>query len=137
MSESIKYTDGYKYQLNEEYQHRLGFKPNRQCSHDYITLYEDGRLVIKKGYAWDGPSGPTVDTKSSMRGALVHDALYQLMRLELLNRSFRTDTDKEMKRVMYEDGMWRWRVYLWYRSVSKFAGFASKSKNKKKIITAP
>jgi len=133
----ITYTDGYKYQLSKDYFHRLSFQPGITNASDWITIYEDGRITIRAGYAWDGPSGPTYDTKSSMRGALVHDALYQMMRDELLPRMWRDEADKEMKRLMKEDGMWSWRAYLWYKSVRKFAGWAASPKNRKKQYIAP
>ena len=28
----------------------------------YIELRSDGGLTLRAGYAWDGPSGPTIDT---------------------------------------------------------------------------
>lgn len=74
MSESIKYRDGYKYQLSEDYQTVIEIKPVEFILTEYIRLDIDGTLSIKEGYAWDGPSGPTVDTKNFMRGSLVHDA---------------------------------------------------------------
>ena len=39
------------------------------------------RILVEDGYAWDGASGPTVDTRGSFEAALVHDVLYQCMRL--------------------------------------------------------
>jgi len=133
----ITYTDGYKYQLEKDYFHRLSFTPGIDAMTDWITLYEDGRLTIRKGYAWDGPSGPTYDSKSSMRGSLVHDALYQLMREELLPRMWREECDVEMKKIYVDDGMWKWRAWLWLKSVRKAASFAASPKNKKKQYTAP
>jgi len=50
--------------------------------HPYLKLDGDGQFEFSKGYAWDGPSGSTVDTLNFMRGSLVHDALYQLIRME-------------------------------------------------------
>ena len=132
----IHYTDGYKYQLAADYFHRLKFKPGVTVQTDYATLYEDGRMVIRKGYAWDGPSGPTYDTKSAMRGALVHDVLYQLMRLELLPGMWRPESDMELYYIVREDGMWWWRAKLWLKAVKQFAGFAADPSNKKKIKTA-
>ncbi len=41
-----------------------------------ITLLREGLLFISAGYSSDGPSAPTIDTKSFMLGAFVHDALY-------------------------------------------------------------
>jgi hypothetical protein len=37
---------------------------------------DNGSLLIRSGYAWDGVSGPlTLDTRNVMRASLVHDAL--------------------------------------------------------------
>ena len=33
------------------------------------------KIVIKEGYAWDGASGPTVDTYDSLQPSLIHDCL--------------------------------------------------------------
>jgi len=52
-------------------------------SHEYFELYEDGRLLIKKGYRWDGPSGVTLDTASFMRSSCVHDVFFQCLRENL------------------------------------------------------
>ena len=71
----IAYNDGYKYQLKREYSQQIDIKPNRHVDMDFIILTMTGFLIIKKGYAWDGPSGPTIDTPNFMRGSLVHDAL--------------------------------------------------------------
>ena len=77
---------------------------------EYIELRYDGQLTLRKGYAWDGPSGPTIDTKNFMRGSLVHDALYQLMRLKLLPASLRETADMLLRRICIEDGMCRLRA---------------------------
>jgi hypothetical protein len=46
-----------------------------------------------KGYAWNGPSGPTLDTRNFMRGSLVHDALYQLMREGRMDNGLRRQNE--------------------------------------------
>ncbi|MGH7536144.1 MAG: DUF1353 domain-containing protein, partial [Gemmatimonadales bacterium] len=78
----IQYRTGYKYQLAADYTVLLAFGPAENIKTEYIcfvrSLQGRGYLTVKEGYAWDGPSGPTVDTKDFMRGSLVHDALYQL-----------------------------------------------------------
>ena len=71
----ISYKSGFKYQLVLDYELEIKISPSSEIVTDYIVLYESRMLVIKKGYAWDGPSGPTIDTKNFMRGSLVHDAL--------------------------------------------------------------
>ena len=82
----IKYRSGYKYQLVEEYQVKVSVAPADNIKTDFIELSTEGMLVIKKGYAWDGPSGPTIDTLNFMHGSLVHDVLYQLLRNKLIEQ---------------------------------------------------
>ena len=76
--ECIAYKAGYKYQLKAEYVVQIDIKPAALIDIEYLALTPTGALTIRKGYAWDGPSGPTIDTLNFMRGSLVHDALYQL-----------------------------------------------------------
>ena len=133
----IKYRKGYKYQLAEQYQVGVGIFLKRAIVTDFIELGTNGVITIKAGYAWDGPSGPTVDTKSFMRGSLVHDALYQLMRMGLLPQAYREPADKLLRQHCREDGMYGWRVWYVFKSVRKFAAAAAKTKNAKKVYIAP
>jgi hypothetical protein len=135
--DKIKYCEGYKYQVAEDYSIQTPIRPASPVNHDFISLDANGMLLIKEGYAWDGPSGPTIDTKSSMRGSLVHDALYQLMREELISEHNREVADEMLYEICIEDGMWQWRAWLWRREVRKFAGFAAMAENEAKIFTAP
>ena len=66
--EYIFYKKGYKYQLANEYSALIPIKPIEDIDTNYIDLSVSGFLVIKNGYAWDGPSGPTIDSPSFMRG---------------------------------------------------------------------
>ena len=74
-------------------------------------------VCIRKGYCWDGPSGPTVDTENFMRGSLIHDALYQLMREYPDLRTYRNGADRLLQRICIEDGMSRMRAALVYWGV--------------------
>lgn len=116
----IVYNSGYKYQLKEAYVFiNSGIIPPAAINTDYIALDMNGNLSISGGYAWDGPSGPTIDTKNFMRGSLAHDALYQLMREELLDHNqYREAADRLLQSLCKEDGMWAlraWWVYLGVR----------------------
>ena len=114
----IRFRSGYKYQLVDEYSVRVNVIPDENIDTSFIALSTDGVLVIKRGYAWDGPSGPTFDTKNFMRGSLVHDALHQLMRQELLsNDRWREEVDLALKRMCREDGMSRFRAWWVHRGV--------------------
>lgn len=133
----IRYRSGYKYQLVDAYPVEVNIRPAAPIDTDYIALTSDGVLTVKKGYAWDGPSGPTFDTKNFMRGSLVHDALYQLMREELLPGSCRKDADLELHRICREDGMSKFRAWYVLLGVRKGAGFAAAPESRKPVLTAP
>lgn len=136
-SKIIHYRKGYKYQLAEEYVIETGIRPYDNVLTQFISLDTEGQLTIRSGYCWDGPSGPTADTPSSMRGSLVHDALYQLIRNVALPRSARDAADELLYRICVEDGMWKWRAWMWRRAVKKFAAGAADPRNRKPILLAP
>lgn len=113
---------GYKYQLTEDYEHEL---PDTfpalevRIANDFYSV--QGRtLTARMGYCWDGPSGPTVDTHDFMRGSLVHDILYQMMREKELPMAFRDAADLELKRICIEDGMHYLRASYVYQGVHMF-----------------
>ena len=133
----IRYRDGYKYQLVATYEVRVGVVPELQVVSDYIDLSTDGILTIKKGYAWDGPSGPTLDSRNFMRGSLVHDALYQLIRHEFLQTHWKDTADRELQRMCREDGMSAIRAWWVYRGVKWFGKPAVMPEARKPVLTAP
>jgi len=133
----IKYRSGYKYQLVEEYQVKVSVLPKNDIKTDFIELSTEGMLIIKKGYAWDGPSGPTIDTPNFMRGSLVHDALYQLLRNELIDEEWRDEADEELRRICCEDGMPKICARWVYIAVRKWGKVAASPESKKKIHKAP
>lgn len=133
----IKYRDGYKYQLAEDYGIQTPIKPGLPIAAEYITLTTDGILMIRDGYAWDGASGPTFDSASSMRASLVHDALYQLIREGFLPIVAREDADNLLYKLCVEDGMGRIRAWIWKVAVKYFAGSAAEWKSERQIVTAP
>jgi hypothetical protein len=105
----------------------------------YIKLDGNGLLEISKGYAWDGPSGPTCDTLNFMRGSLVHDVLYQLIRLKEIPPRYREYADLMLKKISLEDGMSSFRAGYVYQTVRLFAGESAKPGSQKpdKIICVP
>jgi hypothetical protein len=136
--EFVRYKGGYKYQLHESYKTTIRIMPSEDIETDYIALDQRGLLVLRKGYAWDGPSGPTIDTRNFIRGSLVHDALYQLMRMKHLSDELhRKDADKELRRMCIEDGMSSIRAFWVYESVRQFGGSAASADNVKPVLVAP
>ena len=136
MKSFIEYTDGWKYQLREDYSCQTGITSAGVVT-PYITLETDGRLTIKAGYAWDGPSGPAIDSKNFMRGSLVHDALYQLLREKHLPMQAREEADRLLQKMCVEDGMWKIRAWWVYQGVSTFGKDAAGKGGRHAILYAP
>jgi hypothetical protein len=134
----IAYKGGYKYQLKQTYQLGIDIRPEQDICTEYIDLDTQGALTIAKGYAWDGPSGPTLDTVSFMRGSLVHDALYQLMRDGYLDRAkHREPADRLLQTLCKEDGMWSLRAWWVYHGVRLFADPAADPAMRRPVAYAP
>ena len=134
----IRYRSDYKYQLAEGYVSNISIKPKSDIKTEFISLDTEGNLTVKKGYAWDGPSGPVKDTKENMRASLVHDALYQLMRNEELRpRTHRKAADQEFKDICKADGVSNLRASTYYKALRKFGKPATSPENKKKVVRAP
>jgi len=136
MKPQIKYKEGFKYQLAEDYEVDIGII-GYECDLKFIKLTLSGVLLIRNGYAWDGPSGPTFDTPDFMRGSLVHDALYQLMRLNVLSQAERNPADKLLRTICLEDGMPEFRADYVFAGVNGFGKRYADPKNKKVVIIAP
>ena len=52
----------YKYQLTEDYALAIGVAAEQDFDGSFLSLTSTGKLTVKNRYAWDGPSGPTIDT---------------------------------------------------------------------------
>ena len=105
-----------------------------QFQHPYFSL-ENSHIYIKTGYAWDGVSGPTIDTDNTFVAGIVHDALYQAMREKLLPASAKDEADKIFRRILREKGMSWVRSEYFYLAVKWFGKAHIKTdKNVEKIF---
>lgn len=132
----LKYTEGIKYQLSEDYVIQtdiLGYEYDSQ----FLSLTKQGLLTIRSAYAWDGSSGPAKDDKTNMEGSLVHDALYQLMRQSAIPRTYRNYSDKLYSKICKSNGMNRFRAWYQLQMLKRFGKYGNNPKNKRKIITIP
>jgi len=115
--QEIKYTKGWKYQLAET----ISVKTPVLWHHivnDYFELFPDGTLTIFKGYAWDGASGPTWDTKSSIAPSAVHDVFCQCMRSGEIEYNLWQDIiNKFFKDHCIACGMVELRAKAWHLGV--------------------
>lgn len=126
----------YKYQIWETFCVQtpiLGYK----IVTPFITLFKNGKLMIKQGYASDGPSGPTFDTHTFMRAAFVHDALYQLLRMNKLPQEYRDVADRLLQTICLEDNMWPVRARWAYEALKQFGNSSAAVQPPPKIYTAP
>ena len=113
----------YKYQVvekDEDFPTKI--YPDEHIINHFLVLKKNGLLIVRKGYCWDGPSGPTIDTKTFMRGSLVHDALYQLINNNKISRSYRKQADELLRCYCLLAKMKRLRAWYVYWAVRFFGG---------------
>lgn len=151
----IAYSEGYKYQTRETYSDTIPIRPAQDIRTRWCSLSTAGLLTLEEGYASDGPSGPTVDTKSAMRAAFCHDAIYQMIRLGLLDEKWREAADRMYADMFLEDATeiierdyWEWvqpaaiaaakaRAEIHYRSLRVFGSPAAQADAEPFILRAP
>jgi hypothetical protein len=109
----------YKYQILKPCSIVLGWPG--EIHTDFLQL-SGGVLTVKKGYAWDGASGPTWDDSTNMRGSLFHDAIYQLIDTGELSAEFKDAADQLLRNLCIEDGMSKFRANYYYQAVKHFGG---------------
>lgn len=137
-SGSILYQAGFKYQLKAPYRVRTPILPKEVTGNAFLRLTTSGDLHIRAGYAWDGPSGPAFDTPNIMRGSLVHDALYQLMReCRIDHAEHRKEADRLLRQHCREDGMSWIRSWWVYAAVRLFGEPAAWSCSERPVKRAP
>lgn len=131
----LAYKQGYKFQVEDVYQIETGIMGRAVALGRYLSLSATGVLSIGPSYAWDGASGPSINTGNFIRGSLVHDALYQLMREDALPFSFRKRADELLIEICKVDGMsWVRRQWVWL-AVRAFGASALETANP--VLFAP
>ena len=137
---SLYFKRGYKYQVSREYHIRTGiipFAPITFLHLQFVSLDMTGLLTIRPGYAWDGASGPTYDSLNSMIGSLVHDVIYQIIRLGLIDPKYKEYADQLLHDLCTEDGMYSWRADYWQWAVLNFGAGSTKPSAEPKEEVAP
>lgn len=129
----------YKYRLARDLEVQTSLRPatpvRSRCGK--VKLHTNGTLLVRKGYYSDGPSGPTVDTRNFMRGAFVHDAVYQLLREGGLPQHCRKTADRDLIQMCREDGMSRARSWWIYTGLRIGGGPAARAKPTHVELAAP
>lgn len=109
-------TPRWKYQTTQKAKFETGFVFGESISTKFIALNRLGTLTIKAGYSWDGATG-VPDSSTVLVASLAHDALYQLLRLGLLDQGYREMADKVMAQVMLQEGSWRITASIVYHAL--------------------
>lgn len=134
---SIKYAEvTYKYIILEDWQIKFEQGPEQDIRTEFVDFLQDGTFRLKKGFLCDGPSGPTIDTKTSLKGAFVHDGGYYLLRKKQLGQEWRSFFDNKLEEICIDSGMNPIRAEVWHKMVKDFAAYASKP-DKIKVQEAP
>lgn len=103
----MRYSKGYKYKTEEPLQFYAPHLMHLYIHTSYIRI-SHCMITIWPGYAWDGCSGPVVDTKKNLVPSVFHDAIYQLIREGRLPLSDRIWADEEFGRLCVKWGTWGW-----------------------------
>lgn len=112
----------YKYKLLESYERQIEIYGYDIADPSiYTTLTPEGMLIIHPGFAWDGATN-ALNTKSTVRGSLIHDVFYQLFRLELLPVTYKSYADRLFRDICREDGMNRFRAWYFHKAVKYLSG---------------
>jgi hypothetical protein len=135
--DKIYFCGGFKYQLMSPYRVQTDILPDADIVTEYVLLGITGMLSILEGFAWDGPSGPSIDTPDFMRGSLVHDAIYFLIRTGKLDIRWRKNADIMLRLICLEDGMLNLRAQTVYQGVRIFGDPYAEREKFRPIITAP
>lgn len=134
----ITYRAGYKYQLASMYAISTFIVGEDIKAPPYLWLTSGGRLGIRAGYAWDGPSGPVIDTKQNMRASLVHDALYQLMRNGHLSaKKYKDIADRMFMDLCIQDGVPKKIAKAYYLGLKLGGRPSTEPRNQKEVHIAP
>lgn len=108
----------YKFLMRAPYAVQTDINCGHLAGNEFVRINPTGLLMMAEGYAWNGASGPAIDTVDFVRGSGAHDAVYQLIREGHLGMEHRKAADELLHRIVLEDNMWKIRanwVYLGVR----------------------
>ncbi len=137
MDAKVKYIKGYKYQTVNDYTLFTGITPPKSLVFKWAILSDNGYLTIIHDYAWNGASGPTIDTENSIRASLVHDVLYQMIRLGFLDAKWKDRADELLYELCVEDGMFRVRAAIWKQAVKLFGVSSTLKDSEPEVLETP
>ena len=97
---------GYKYTVADEYRAGVPELLGVEANQPWFRI-TGGEMIVRDGYAWDGASGPTIDTVATLEASLVHDVGYQAIRIGAMLADRRADCDAVLYRLLRR-GQHKW-----------------------------
>lgn len=125
----------YPYRVRSLHLFRVAFPVDFQIQHRGKRLAEGigNHVYVYWDYAYDGPSGPAIDSVNFMRASMLHDVLYQVLRegghsalVGFVGQHTRKQADAAMWSEARRCGMKWWRAWYSWLAVRLFAGWAAK-----------
>lgn len=110
------------YSLGTDY-HGITAVIGQQIDTHYCTLFDNGLLLLKSGFIWNGPSGPAINTPATLMPSALHDCLYRLIQEGELEKDHREASDYTYRDSLKTWGVPLWRRLLHFRAVRLFGGF--------------
>lgn len=135
IQKKIKYQEGFKYQLTEDYSIQtkiLGY----EFENRFIKLTLDGLLTLKEGWAWNGVSG-FKDIKKMMRASCVHDSIYWLINYKVIPKSYKHHGDKLFEEICIEDKLDEVFADWAFNVIDKLGVHAARPGRKRPVLEAP
>jgi hypothetical protein len=138
MTPPLKYKKGYRYWVAEDFELDIGarIRPAVAGGNSFVELSAAGVLITRRGYAWDGASGPAINTENWRTASLVHDGLYQLIREGVLTMDQRKDADDLMRDILVGKQMWTPRV-VWSHLAVRQLGETFMRNTPDAVLVAP
>lgn len=124
---------GYRVAVKWAYQTQIAI--DRIIKTEWVELIK-GLLIMKPGFCFE-PSGPTIKTKSIMRGCCAHDAIYYLIRNGHLKPYWKEPADDLMREIHLKDNVIDFRASYFHWFVVNFGKPSVDPRNRKKVKTAP
>lgn len=132
----IAYRAGFKYQVETDCAFPVPELAGFFSEIDWAEL-RNGTLTVRKGFCWDGPSGPVADQLPFMPASVAHDALYRMLRRKVLPPDCRKAADEIYMRLLIEAGVPEIEARRQYDGLRLFGGGAADPANDEPILTAP
>lgn len=104
-----------KYSVREDFEIQTIIQGFRISTYWY-NLFEDGRLLIRRGYPWDGASG-WFDSKEIIKASCAHDIFCEMINQELLPSFVQALADENFRMIEKRQNMPKWEQVATYLAV--------------------